>query len=76
MYAFTYQKALLHTLFCLFLKLPKAFSVSLIRFYLGYFLSFNEVSFLNYALIGFKFHSKKIIMRLVGHHTDVYYVSG
>ena len=26
---FTYQKTLLHTLFCLFLKLSKAFSVSL-----------------------------------------------
>ena len=29
MQAFTYQKTLLHTLFCLFLKLSKAFSVSL-----------------------------------------------
>ena len=28
---FTYQKTLLHTLFCLLLKSPKAFSVSLIR---------------------------------------------
>ena len=28
-HTFTYQKTLLHTLFCLFLKLPKAFSVSL-----------------------------------------------
>ena len=29
-YTFTYQKTLLHGLFCLFLKLSKAFSVSLI----------------------------------------------
>ena len=31
MYTFTYQKTLLYTLFCLFLKSPKAFSVSLIK---------------------------------------------
>ena len=29
LYTFTYQKALLHTVVCLFLKLPKAFSASL-----------------------------------------------
>ena len=32
---FTYQKALLNTLICLFLKASKAFSVSLIEGFLG-----------------------------------------
>ena len=31
-HTFTYQKILFHTIFCLFLKSPKAFSVSLILF--------------------------------------------
>ena len=34
-HTFIYQKILLHTLFCLFLKSSKAFSVSLIGFYLN-----------------------------------------
>ena len=34
-YTFTYQKSLLHTLFCFFLKSSKAFSVSL-KFYYRY----------------------------------------
>ena len=61
-YTFTYQKALLHTLFYLFLKLSKNFSVFISFCFLGFFLHFRR-KFENYLpMIPFSFsHSNKFI---------------
>ena len=52
---FTYQKKLLHTLFCFFLKSSKAFSVSLIKEETTAFLfpSFTSLNILDHDVINF-----------------------